>query len=99
MSKKFHRCLLAILRSHNLLKKPMPITEDYEDSRWKCFVLMQLLCLLMSKRYRSTKRTLAMNVLGACIPNMKFTYVLSGWEGSAHHDRVLRESCSSRCIF
>ena len=35
-----------------------------------------------------------MNVLGACTPNMEFTYVLSGWEGSAHDGRVLRDALS-----
>ena len=35
-----------------------------------------------------------MNVLGACTPNMEFTYVLPGWEGSAHDGRVLRDALS-----
>jgi len=35
-----------------------------------------------------------MNVLGACTPNMEFTYVLPGWEGSAHDGRVLRDAIS-----
>ncbi|KAL8151853.1 hypothetical protein V2J09_021661 [Rumex salicifolius] len=41
-------------------------------------------------KYRTKKGTIAMNVLVACSPNMEFTYVLTGWEGSAHDDRVLR---------
>ena len=45
-------------------------------------------------RYRTRKGTLAMNVLGACTPNMEFTYVLPGWEGSAHDGRVLRDALS-----
>jgi len=35
-----------------------------------------------------------MNVLGACTPNMEFTYVLPGWEGSAHDGRVLLDALS-----
>lgn len=35
-----------------------------------------------------------MNVLGVCTPNMEFSYVLSGWEGSAHDGRVLRNALS-----
>ena len=35
-----------------------------------------------------------MNVLGACTPNMEFTYVLPSWEGSAHDGRVLRDALS-----
>ena len=38
VSRNFHRCLFAVLKLHeHLLKKPTPITEDCEDSRWKCF--------------------------------------------------------------
>ena len=44
--------------------------------------------------YQTRKGTLAMNVLGACTPNMEFTYVLPGWEGSAHDGRVLRDALS-----
>jgi len=45
-------------------------------------------------KYRTRKGTIAMNVLGACTPNMEFTYVLPGWEGSAHDGRVLRDAIS-----
>jgi hypothetical protein len=34
------------------------------------------------------------NVLGVCAPDMQFIYVLPGWEGSAHDDRVLRDAIS-----
>ena len=46
------------------------------------------------QRYRTRKGTLAMNVLGACTPNMEFIYILPGWEGSAHDGRVLRDALS-----
>jgi len=45
-------------------------------------------------RYRTRKGSIAMNVLGACNPNMEFIYVLPGWEGSAHDGRVLRDAIS-----
>jgi len=45
-------------------------------------------------RYQTRKCTLAMNVLGACTPNMEFTYVLTRWEGSAPDGRVLRDALS-----
>ncbi|CAN0858457.1 hypothetical protein LINGRAHAP2_LOCUS7260, partial [Linum grandiflorum] len=35
-----------------------------------------------------------MSVLGVCNPNMDFIYCLSGWEGSAHDGRVLRDALS-----
>ncbi|KAL6638019.1 hypothetical protein ACP70R_025591 [Stipagrostis hirtigluma subsp. patula] len=43
-------------------------------------------------RYRSRKNQIATNVLCACAPDMQFTYVLAGWEGSAADARVLRDA-------
>jgi hypothetical protein len=40
-------------------------------------------------RYRSRKGTLSQNVLAVCDFNMRFVYILAGWEGSAHDGRVL----------
>ena len=38
ISRQFNRCLLAILKLHDvLLQKPQPITDDCEDNRWKSF--------------------------------------------------------------
>ena len=45
-------------------------------------------------RCQTRKGSLGMNVLGAYTPNMEFTYVLSGWERSAHDGRVLRDALS-----
>ncbi|KAL2492497.1 putative harbinger transposase-derived nuclease [Abeliophyllum distichum] len=41
-------------------------------------------------RYRNMKQVISQNVLVACTFDMKFTYVLAGWEGSAHDGRLLR---------
>lgn len=41
-------------------------------------------------KYRTRKRTTKVNVLGACNRDMKFIYMLMGWEGSAADARVLR---------
>uniref|UniRef100_A0A803N396 DDE Tnp4 domain-containing protein n=1 Tax=Chenopodium quinoa TaxID=63459 RepID=A0A803N396_CHEQI len=45
-------------------------------------------------KYRTRKGTLAMNVLEVCSPEMEFTYVLLGWEGSTHDGRILRDAIS-----
>ena len=42
------------------------------------------------------KGGLSTNVLGACDANLKFIYVLPGWEGSALDSRVLRDALSRR---
>lgn len=43
-------------------------------------------------KYRNRKGEITTNVLGACSPNLKFQYVLTGWEGSAADGRVLRDA-------
>ncbi|KAL0355861.1 UNVERIFIED_CONTAM: hypothetical protein Sradi_4033000 [Sesamum radiatum] len=42
-------------------------------------------------RYRTHKGSMAVNVLGVCDKDMRFIYVLVGWEGSAVDIRVLRD--------
>ena len=39
--------------------------------------------------YRNRKKIIFQNVLGVCNFGMIFTYVLTGWEGSAHNGTVL----------
>ncbi|KAL0332848.1 UNVERIFIED_CONTAM: hypothetical protein Scaly_2186300 [Sesamum calycinum] len=43
-------------------------------------------------RYRNRKGAISTNVLGVCDANLKFLYVLPGWEGSASDARVLRDA-------
>ncbi|KAL0448463.1 UNVERIFIED_CONTAM: hypothetical protein Slati_1402700, partial [Sesamum latifolium] len=43
-------------------------------------------------RYRNMKGQIYVNMLGVCNTNGKFTYVLSGLEGSAADSRVLRDA-------
>ena len=43
-------------------------------------------------RYRNRKQVISQNVLVACTFDMKFAYVLAGWEGSAHDGRLLRSA-------
>ncbi|CAN1153471.1 hypothetical protein LINPERPRIM_LOCUS14728, partial [Linum perenne] len=45
-------------------------------------------------RYQSRKGHISTNVLGVCDVNLRFTYVLPGWEGSASDSRVLRDALS-----
>ncbi|KAI8571012.1 hypothetical protein RHMOL_Rhmol01G0083500 [Rhododendron molle] len=41
--------------------------------------------------YRGRHKTTSQNVMAACSFDMRFTYVLSGWEGTANDSRVLFE--------
>ena len=43
-------------------------------------------------RFRSRKDGTTQNVLAAISFDLKFTYVLAGWEGSAHNSRVLNDA-------
>ncbi|KAJ9562294.1 hypothetical protein OSB04_007454 [Centaurea solstitialis] len=43
-------------------------------------------------RYRGRKGYPTMNVLAACTFDLKFTYVLSGWEGTASDSRILKDA-------
>ena len=43
-------------------------------------------------RFRGRKDETMQNVLAAISFDLKFTYVLAGWEGSAHDSRVLNDA-------
>ncbi|KAH9740756.1 DDE Tnp4 domain-containing protein [Citrus sinensis] len=43
-------------------------------------------------RYRTRKGEIATNVLGVCSQDMKFIFVMPGWEGSSSDLRVLRDA-------
>ena len=43
-------------------------------------------------RYRNRKGHLSQNVLAVCNFAIEFTYILAGWEGSAHDTAVLRDA-------
>ena len=43
-------------------------------------------------KFRSCKDGTTQNVLAAISFDLKFTYVLAGWEGSAHDSRVFNDA-------
>ncbi|KAL0444268.1 UNVERIFIED_CONTAM: hypothetical protein Slati_2149500 [Sesamum latifolium] len=105
VSKHFHSVLRAMLRVQPLLlARSSPIGEKCEDSRWRWFkgclgavdgTYVEVLGLDAEKgRYRNRKGQTSINVLGVCNTEGMFTYVLSGWEGSAADGRVLRDAIS-----
>ncbi|KAG6482883.1 hypothetical protein ZIOFF_059522 [Zingiber officinale] len=107
ISRQFHLVLNSIMRLHNiLLKKSEPILENCTDDRWKwfkgCLGALDETYINVNvpandkPRYRTRKGEIATNVLGVCTPNMQFSYVLPGWEGSAADGRVLRDAISRR---
>ncbi|XP_074561596.1 uncharacterized protein LOC141817872 [Curcuma longa] len=107
VSRQFHSVLNSVLRlQHILLKKPEPIPENCMDERWRWFkgclgaldgTYINVNAPACEKpKYRTRKGEIATNVLGVCTPNMQFSYVLPGWEGSVADGRVLRDAISRR---
>uniref|UniRef100_A0A803MII0 DDE Tnp4 domain-containing protein n=1 Tax=Chenopodium quinoa TaxID=63459 RepID=A0A803MII0_CHEQI len=105
VSRQFNLCLKVVLKLHeHLLYKPIAISDDCEDERWKPFkscvgvldgTYINVRVPSQERgKYRTRKGIIPMNVLGVCAPNMEFIYVLPGWEGSAHNVRVLRNALS-----
>ncbi|KAL8552508.1 hypothetical protein ACS0TY_001262 [Phlomoides rotata] len=103
VSKHFHVVLNSVLRLHAMfLVNPQPITEDETDPRWQSFqgclgaldgTYIDVHVPITEKgRYRNRKGQVSVNVLGVCDKNMRFVYVLTGWEGSAADSRVLRNA-------
>ncbi|MFQ6636657.1 hypothetical protein Gotur_013986, partial [Gossypium turneri] len=50
--------------------------------------------LSIQKRFHSRKRGTTQNVLAAITFDLKFSYVLAGWEGSAHDSHILSDALS-----
>ncbi|KAL8521633.1 hypothetical protein ACS0TY_011961 [Phlomoides rotata] len=103
VSKYFHMVLRSILKLHSLFfVNPEPIPEDSTDPRWGKFkgclgaldgMYIDVLVPTVDKgRYRNCKGHVSVNVLGVCDINMRFLYILTGWEGSAADSRVLRDA-------
>ena len=50
-------------------------------------------------RFHGCKDGITRNVLAAISFDLKFTYVLAGWEGSAHDSRVLNDAFARPGVF
>ncbi|KAL0411768.1 UNVERIFIED_CONTAM: hypothetical protein Slati_3766500 [Sesamum latifolium] len=81
VSQHFHHVLTAVLRLGSLLlAKPVPISADSSCARWKWF--------------EGCLGALDGTYIDAYVTEMRFIYVLAGWEGSAADARVLRDAIS-----
>ncbi|KAL8508172.1 hypothetical protein ACS0TY_018665 [Phlomoides rotata] len=98
-----HLVLGAVLELHCiLLAKPVPIPDDCTDPRWKWFkgclgaldgrYINVQVHAADKGRYRTQKGHISTNVLVVCNRDMRFIYVLPGWEGSACDARILRNA-------
>ncbi|KAL4035776.1 hypothetical protein IC575_004483 [Cucumis melo] len=108
ISRHFNLVLLAVVRLYEeLIKRPVPMTNNCNDQCWKCFeVDMNCLGALDGTyikvnipetdrpTFRTRKGEIATNVLGMCDTKGDFVYVLVGWKGSAADSRILRDALS-----
>ncbi|KAA0045009.1 retrotransposon protein [Cucumis melo var. makuwa] len=105
VSRHFNIVLLAVLRLYEeLIKRPVPVTSNCNDQRWKCFenclgaldgtYIKVNVPVEDRPTFRMRKGEIAINVLGVCDTKGDFVYVLAGWEGSAADSRILRDAIS-----
>ncbi|KAG8378996.1 hypothetical protein BUALT_Bualt07G0042400 [Buddleja alternifolia] len=98
ISRQFHTILRVVLKIEKLFVKQQRdgIYLERDAERWKWFPMGSLSNsqsqLKLKANNRNGKGALSTNVLGVCDANLKFLYVLPGWEGSAPDARVLRDA-------
>lgn len=100
ISRHFCTVLSAILSLTNeFIKLPDPSIPPPNDYKWKWFGnalgaldgchVDVMVDVADQGRYRNRKQSITTNMLGVVDWNMKFLYVLPGWEGSTSDSRVL----------
>ncbi|KAL8470884.1 hypothetical protein ACS0TY_033455 [Phlomoides rotata] len=97
ISHYIHLVLRSVLQVHNvLLVRPTPVPNDCTNPRlsrrfrWNIYNVR--VPAVDKGRYRTRKGQISTNVLAVCDRELRFVYVLPGWEGSASDARVLRDS-------
>ncbi|XP_051196783.1 protein ALP1-like [Lolium perenne] len=102
-SRHFGNVLTAILSlTGEFIKLPEPTATPPDDYKWKWFpnalgaldgCHVDVFVRVADKgRYRNRKQDITTNMLGVVDWNMKFLYVLPGWEGSASDSKVLKDA-------
>ncbi|PIA29459.1 hypothetical protein AQUCO_06000067v1 [Aquilegia coerulea] len=83
--------LCELIRRQNILRESQNCTLEFKD----CVGALDGTHIVASvpieeqDKFRGRKLITTQNVLAACSFDLKFTYVLTGWEGTAHDQRVL----------
>ncbi|GLT45300.1 hypothetical protein SLA2020_191390 [Shorea laevis] len=103
VSRHFNKVLNVVIRcSKSLTSMPEPVLEGCTNGKWKRFknclgaldgthIKLQV-PLIDKSRYKNLKGDITTNVLGVCLRNLQFVFVLPKWEGSASDSRVLRDA-------
>ncbi|KAK9277805.1 hypothetical protein L1049_027361 [Liquidambar formosana] len=86
-----HRHFLNVLKAVVKLYKDLDCVGAIDGSYIPAMVPLE-----DQPRYRTRKGRIAQNVMAVVGFDMKFTYVLAGWEGSARDSKVLQSSLRNR---
>ncbi|XP_040873747.1 uncharacterized protein [Glycine max] len=100
ISRQFKNVLRAIMKvSKEYLKFHDYNLEGSMENKWRWFknsigaldgIHIPVIVVAEDRpRYRNRKGDISTNVLGVCGPDLRFIYVLPGWEGLAGDSRVL----------
>ena len=103
ISRQFSTVLSAILSlTGEFIKLPDPSITPPNDYKWKWFGnalgaldgchIPVFVNTADQGRYRNRKQDITTNMLGVVDWNMKFLYVLPGWEGSSSDSKVLKDA-------
>ncbi|RZB47037.1 hypothetical protein D0Y65_050897 [Glycine soja] len=103
ISRQFNDVLRAVMKVSKDYLNFQPCTlEGAEANKWRWFErcigaldgthIPVTVSPDEKPRYRNRKGDVSTNVLAACGPDLRFIYVLPGWEGSAGDSRVLRDA-------
>lgn len=107
VSRSFNSVLAGMMELYNhVVKLPSentpPSTRICDNPKYKYFVdcigaldgthVPAHVSEDVQARYRNRKKDLSQNVMACCDMDMRFSYLLSGWEGSAHDMAVFRDA-------
>uniref|UniRef100_A0A803MYQ5 DDE Tnp4 domain-containing protein n=1 Tax=Chenopodium quinoa TaxID=63459 RepID=A0A803MYQ5_CHEQI len=102
ISRQFHVVLAFMLKLGKYYIKQAGHTTSYvDDNKWRFEGVIGALNgthidmtvpIEDRPRYRDRKGNLSTNVIATCDPNLRFTSVVPGWEGSTSDPRVLRDA-------
>ncbi|KAL5124323.1 Protein ALP1-like [Glycine soja] len=103
ISRQFNDVLRAVMKLSKDYLNFQPCTlEGAEANKWiwfeRCIGALDGTYIPVTvspderPRYRNRNGDVSTNVLAACGPNLRFIYVLPGWEGSTGDSQVLRDA-------
>ncbi|XP_074315293.1 uncharacterized protein LOC141651481 [Silene latifolia] len=103
VSRHFHMVLRVVMKVGQYYIKERDSTVSFAiDSKWKWFegvvgaldgTHLEMTVYKQDRpRYRNKKGDITTNVLATCDNNLRFSYVLPGWEGLASDPRVLYDA-------